>query len=306
MRTWKVWLTALAVGAIAAGIVYGAEAEKKAKRPPAAAAEQDDDSTVAYLGVAAGPLDPVLARHMKMKPGTGLIVTTVDPQGPSRDLLQEDDILKELDGQMLVNFDQLTTLVRLHQPGEEASLVVLREGETKKITVKLGERELPPEMEQPQIMPWPLLQNRPGWRGFNMPTPRYHQLEQPAPDEDQDAVRPPRHAAPKEKAKPKVQAEKPAPEAKGEASVSMSFSTVVSQTMDDHVVTYTDNNGQKSLKVADNAGKVLFDGPVNTDDQVKALTPQVRGFYDKIKKQAGGIEIKSKPAPAGGTPRLDA
>lgn len=48
------------------------------------------------------------------------------------------DVVEKLDDQLIVNSEQLTVLVRLRKPGEEVSLTLIREGKTLKVPVKLG------------------------------------------------------------------------------------------------------------------------------------------------------------------------
>ena len=39
---------------------------------------------------------------------------------------------------------------------------------------------------------------------------------------------------------------------------------------------WTDKDGQKSLRATDSNGKVIFDGPIDTEEERKTLTPELR------------------------------
>ena len=84
---------------------------------PARAAE-DVPERIAYLGVATTPVDPMLARHLRLRPGVGLLVQMVDEDSAAAGKVEAEDILTELDGQILVNPEQLSTLVRLQKRGQ--------------------------------------------------------------------------------------------------------------------------------------------------------------------------------------------
>lgn len=53
-------------------------------------------------------------------------------------------------------------------------------------------------------------------------------------------------------------------------------------------------NGEKNLTVKDRQGKVIFSGPVNTEEQRKALPAEVRERVERIEK---GVKVEIKPAP---------
>jgi hypothetical protein len=44
---------------------------------------------------------------------------------------------------------------------------------------------------------------------------------------------------------------------------------------------WTERDGQKSLRATDPNGKVIFDGPINTDEERKILSPE---FRDRLRK----------------------
>ncbi|MCX7887797.1 MAG: PDZ domain-containing protein, partial [Verrucomicrobiae bacterium] len=95
---------------------------------------------VAYLGVTTAPVGETLAAHLKLPPGVGLLVEYVDPNSPAAKVLARNDVLHKLGDQLLVNHEQLRTLLRAYKPGDTVTLTVIRNGESREVKVQLAER----------------------------------------------------------------------------------------------------------------------------------------------------------------------
>jgi hypothetical protein len=282
-------LMAIAIGLVVGGVAQSAE--KKHGR--------EETKKVAYLGVATESVDPQLSRHLKLRPGEGLEVQMVDEKSPAAGIIKEEDILKELNGQWLVNPEQLRTVVRMMKAGDEVKITLIRDGDVKNVSVKLGEREvsLQEEMQsqmgrgmqgmQGMMSPEEMMQMMQGMRG-GMPR-KFHQWQQgnPAEEDDKDS---------------KAESENKVEVSPGDAKTSVSVSSSTTIMKDGHAVTLTNNNGDKRL-VVKKGSKTLFDGPVSTDEQVKALSKDIREFYDEVAK--GGPSIKIKTQSSADKPRVD-
>ncbi len=97
-----------------------------------------------YLGITAERVSPALNSQLKLPKGLGLVVTHVADDSPSQAAgIQKHDVLHKLDDQLLVNFEQLAILIRLHEPGDTVTLNLIRSGENQKITATLAEHEVP-------------------------------------------------------------------------------------------------------------------------------------------------------------------
>ena len=99
----------------------------------------------AYLGVGVEPPGDTLRAQLKLPEGAGLVVNYVDENGPSKDSVHKHDVLQKLDDQILVNGEQLVTLVRMHQPDQRITLTVIREAQPVKVEVKLGRKSESPQ-----------------------------------------------------------------------------------------------------------------------------------------------------------------
>ena len=91
-----------------------------------------EESKVAFLGLLATKLSPVVGRQLGLSANLYLTVAMVSPDGPSEKAgLKQYDILKKLDDQILINPEQLVELVGSKKIGQEVSLSILRGGKRK-------------------------------------------------------------------------------------------------------------------------------------------------------------------------------
>ncbi|MBK1884253.1 PDZ domain-containing protein [Luteolibacter pohnpeiensis] len=98
-----------------------------------------------WLGVNLGKPDPTVTAHIPtLPPGIGMIVESVVPGSPAEAAgLASPDLLWKLGDQMLVNYGQLVTLLRLSKPGDEVTLSIFRAGIPMEIKLVLGEAPPP-------------------------------------------------------------------------------------------------------------------------------------------------------------------
>src|SRR5436309_3980367 len=115
----------------------GGERERHEKKVP-----------VTYLGVETSDVPNVVSEQLGLAKGFGLVVDYVVPDGPAAAAgVQQNDILKMLNDQILTEPDQLSKLVRSFSEGTTVTLTVLRKGKEEKIGVKLSKKEVPERSE---------------------------------------------------------------------------------------------------------------------------------------------------------------
>jgi serine protease Do len=119
--------------------------------PPGTAPERHEKMPrvpVTYLGVETSDVPRVVSEQLGLPKGFGLVVDYVVPEGPAAAAgVQQNDILKMLNDQILTEPDQLSKLVRSFSEGTTVTLTVLRKGKEEKIGVKLSKKEVPQERE---------------------------------------------------------------------------------------------------------------------------------------------------------------
>lgn len=108
--------------------------------PPSVPGATAQQAEAGWLGVDLSKPDPTLISHLPaLPPGIGFLVKSVHDDGPAAEAgIQEADLVWKFDDQLLVNEAQLTTLLRLHKPGDEIMLTVIRRGNQLEIPVKLS------------------------------------------------------------------------------------------------------------------------------------------------------------------------
>ncbi len=110
----------------------------------------------AYLGISGGTITPELAQAINLPVKEGVIVQSVEKDGPAdkagleggntsatidgAEVSLGGDIITEVDGKKVAGMDEIVEIVNEGEPGDELELTILRDGETKEATVTLGER----------------------------------------------------------------------------------------------------------------------------------------------------------------------
>ena len=109
-------------------------------------AEAAEPIVTAFLGVVTAPLPEPVRAQTDLGEGIGLMVEHVQPESPAAAAgLVRHDILHKLNDQILVNPDQLRTLIRAAGAGAEVSLTVVRKGQPVTVKATLTEQTIQPE-----------------------------------------------------------------------------------------------------------------------------------------------------------------
>ena len=130
-------------------------------------ADEDTEPTkeeikmVTFLGVETSRVSKALRNHIDIPEGVGLTIDHVaEDSGAAKADLQQYDILLKVDDQIIINQEQLSTLIRSKAAGDKVKVEVLRKSKKLILRVELGEKEV----RQGQ-----------GWtRDFPFPKPNQH------------------------------------------------------------------------------------------------------------------------------------
>src|SRR5436309_9141478 len=97
-----------------------------------------------FLGVETSQVPDVVSEQLGMAKGLGLVVEYVVPNSPAASAgVQQNDILKMLNDQILIEPSQLRKLLQTFSDGTEVTLTILRKGQEQKLTAKLAKKEVP-------------------------------------------------------------------------------------------------------------------------------------------------------------------
>ena len=268
----------------------------------------------AFLGVATSPLPPVLTAQLGLPDGFGLVVDEVLPESPADKAgVLRFDVLRQFNDQNLVDPNQLSTLVRAQARDAEVSLTLLRKGQEQKVTVKIAERPMPVRMQ----FPAPVgeireqidrlkeefgdkarkLQER--TRDFQDRMKEHQErLKIWQANPNGEMPKPPVLNLPVEPAdilrevRPGGAAQVRVLEPNGTVTYNIANAKVLMKD-DSGEIEVSSSDGRRKLVAKNAKGEVIFDGPIDTPEQIKALPEDLR-------KKVETIEVRTKIEP--GTP----
>jgi serine protease Do len=100
---------------------------------------QNGHMTRGYVGVEAQKVTAATAKALKLPEQTGALLAGVAPDSPAAKAgLLPGDVIQAVNGAKIANPRELAVNVASIQPGQDAKLTVLREGQQKDVTVKVG------------------------------------------------------------------------------------------------------------------------------------------------------------------------
>lgn len=232
----------------------------------------------AFLGVETSRVDPALAAQLGLTRGLGLVVNTVIKDAAAAGVLERFDLLTKFEDQLLVSADQLGVLIRTNQPGDEVKLTYLRAGKEATAFVTLGKRPAPVR----RLGAKPELHERLRELHGSLPSEVREHLRRidPAAEGQHDFIW---HAA---------EGAGDAPRAAAVLSRTGTANLVF--TNEGGTVEITSVDGKRVAKVSDADGKVLFDGPLESNADREALPAAVQ---DRLRVLDEVETLEFAPAP---------
>jgi hypothetical protein len=293
-----------------------------------------------FLGVITSPVSPALGAQLGLPEGFGLLVDEIVDESPAAKAgLQRHDVLKLLNEQQLVDPNQLAALVRAAGKDAQVAITFFRAGKEEKVTVQVGERMMPdrrpllPNLDdiRRNLQDWDgslrdklrPLQDR--MREFN-DRMRDFQVRMrewqknpnagpaPAPPEAPETPESPR--APKgpkpadilRETRPGGAAEIKAI-SNGKATTWNTAQARVFYSDDNGEIVVSSLNGKRTLVAKNKDGKIEFEGPIDSDEQRRALPEHLRKRLEKIDIRthsgSSSASVASGDAPAGESPQLE-
>ncbi|GAB5409920.1 MAG: DegQ family serine endoprotease [Balneolaceae bacterium] len=103
---------------------------------------EDGEVSRGYLGMySAGEVDKTMAQALGLNRDRGVIVGQIIEDSPAEKAgLKEDDIIVSLNGEEISDYDAFRLSIANFKPNEKVDLLVIRDGDEKKISVTLGTR----------------------------------------------------------------------------------------------------------------------------------------------------------------------
>ncbi|HEX8898653.1 MAG TPA: PDZ domain-containing protein, partial [Chthoniobacterales bacterium] len=289
--------------------------------PPIPPKDKDKDKDkpkvpITWLGVETSSIPRVVSEQLGLQKGFGLVVDYVVPDGPAAAAgVQTNDILKMFNDQILMDPDQLSKLVRSQAEGTNVTLTVLRKNAEQKITVKLGKHEVRQRdhdfgfnfnsedfNEKMQAYNDKMKDFGEKMKDFKFDfdntnfDPNIRETVREAQREAARARREALQQARDQAQRARDEAQRNRDEARRSREMRL-FSndkgTMKSTTIDlgKATIVFTDEKGEMKLETVDGKkiltakdpqGKLLFSGPVDNQEELNKLPPNVRERYDKL------------------------
>jgi serine protease Do len=247
-----------------------------------------------FLGVETSQLPTVVSEQLGLSKGLGLVVEYVVPDSPAAAAgIQQNDILKMLNDQILIEPNQLRKLLQTFSDGTEVTLTILRKGQEQKVTVKLIKKEMP---QRHSWMPgdkheWHWDFDDVGDLGEQMQDLKEH-LQEQLGDTQRNVIRGSVMKA-REAAK---RAREDARRAAREIRILSQDNGALKATRIDlgqAQIVFSDDKGEmklenvdgkKLLTAKDPQGKLIFSGPVDTKEDRDKMPADVRERYEKLQQ----------------------
>ena len=94
-----------------------------------------------WLGVYMRGVDEKIAAYLDLPLAEGVVVTEVVKDSPAEKIgVEKFDVIREIDGKKVSSSSEIQELVSKKKPGDQIAVKVYREGKTKELSGKLGER----------------------------------------------------------------------------------------------------------------------------------------------------------------------
>jgi len=248
---------------------------------------------VTYLGVETSQVPDVVSEQLGLAKGLGLVVEYVEPNSPAASAgIQQNDIIKMLNDQILIEPSQLRKLLQTFSEGTEVTLTILRKGKEQKVTIKLAKKEVP---QRHSMIPggnhdWHWDFDETGDLGEQM-----QELKEQLKEQLGDTRGIVRGAV--------IQAHEAARRAREDARRAAQEIHILSRDngalkatnidLGNAQIVFSDDKGElklenvdgkKLLTVKDPQGKLVFSGPVETQEDFDKLPADVRDRYEKLQQ----------------------
>src|SRR5437016_14011984 len=222
-----------------------------------------------------------------------MVVDYVVPDGPAAAAgVQQNDVIKMLNDQILTDPGQLAKLVRSYQEGTNVTLTILRKGQEQKVTVKLAKKEVPRRralMDRMRHMnhDWNF-----DFGDMGDLKEQMSELKEQLGDEQRGMI----HDA---VARARDEAQRAADEVRRNAqrirTITRNNGALQRTTIDLNkaLIVLSDDKGElrienkegkKFLTAKDPQGKLLFSGPVETKEDLDKVPAEVRQRYEKLQQ----------------------
>ena len=249
---------------------------------------------VTFLGVETSQVPSVVSEQLGLAKGFGLVVDYVVPDSPAAAAgVQQNDILKMLNDQILIEPSQLRKLLQTFSEGTDVALTILRKGQEQKITVKLTKKEVP---QRHSSNPGDKHEWHWDFDDVGDLGERMEDLKQQLHEQLGDAQHGVMREAVLKAHEAARRAREDARRAAREIRILSSDNGAIKATRIDlgkAQIVFSDDKGEMKLETVDGKklltakdpqGKLLFSGPVETKEDLDKVPAEVRQRYETLRQ----------------------
>ncbi|HOB98986.1 MAG TPA: PDZ domain-containing protein [Verrucomicrobiota bacterium] len=238
----------------------------------------------AYLGVELGPVEPALATQLGLEDAGGALVNMVVDDSPAaRAGLKQHDIIAKLDGKTVRDSADLSVRIGKQKKGDKVTLTVIRGGKPIEIEATLSEKaaddpaRLQKLLQEYRIVPR-IRTLRTGPDRNEIVVRLDSEGEGDASHVERRVIVGPANAG------ATAESTIVTPGHSTASQVSVEQKVIVMKTDGGISTVLEEKDGHRHVTVKDADGKVVFDGPVNSDEDRQKLPAEAREPLDRIEQ----------------------
>jgi membrane-associated protease RseP (regulator of RpoE activity) len=250
-------------------------------KPPAAllGGGQNGSEKLPYLGLSTARIPGMVAEHLGLAEGTGVIVRTVCPNSPADTAgFAVNDIILSLGGEPVAGSDAFSESIRARKAGDKLELEIIRKGKADKVEVILAER--PAELNA-HLGADPLLEGLPKAHadrirdlmdmniqglGADFPEQRFENTFR--------MMRERMNRAFEEEIPPIVQGE--------DGGIRFQQNSTVRLMDNEGSIEIRSSDGNTEVTVRDSSNRLVWQGPWNSEEEKQAAPQEVRERIDRV------------------------
>ena len=252
-----------------------------------------------YLGVILDPLPELLAGHLKLPAGKGLLIADLAPGGPAANAgIRANDVLLAIDGQQVGSVEEVRGITHGRKVGDKVRTTVIQDGEQREFEIELAAApELPAGGAGQAGGNEAMLEEMLG----NLPEKHADALRQALEDNmraledlDDEAGR----VGPGNDLMRRLREQMGRRGMPFDLNIQGGFQSTVRLMDGEGSVELRSSDKGKEAKVFDKEGNVLWEGPYETEQDKAAVPDDIRGRLEKLNfgdGEAGGFQLKILP-----------
>ena len=262
----------------------------------------------AYLGVVSAEIPELLAEHLGLQPGAGIVVQAVMPDGPAAKAgIEARDIITRFADQPVASPEDLSAKVKERKPGDKLRVDLIHQGKASTAEVTLGSRPAdvaginPGQLDQLNLqgIPKELADRVRGVIEGNLGGMELQLNGEPgfeAPPQMEDAMR-----QMKERMEKAMQGLN-APELKVEGNIDAHQGATIRLMDEQGSIELKSSDGSKEVTLRDKQNNITWTGPWDTEQDKAAAPDEVRKRVERLnldtKFEGNGLRLKLPGAEA--------